>query len=69
MALSDKERAQSRERSGRYREGKTTVSFTTSPEIKESLKAMADKYGYKSIREFMEALALGHAELDKTDMK
>ncbi|WP_339118997.1 hypothetical protein [Halomonas sp. BMC6] len=69
MALSDKERAQSRARSGRYREGKTTLSFTTTPEIKESLKSMAEKYGYKSIREFMEALALGHAELDKQDIQ
>ncbi|MFP3342713.1 hypothetical protein R0J87_09395 [Halomonas sp. SIMBA_159] len=69
MALSDKERAQSRERSGRYREGKVTVSFTTTPEIKEDLNSLAKKYGYKSIREFMEALALGHAELDEQDMQ
>lgn len=67
MALSDKEREQSRARTEKYRSGKTQVTFATTPEVKESLVQMAKKYGYKTIREFMEALAKGHAILEQQD--
>ena len=67
MALSDKERDQSRVRTERYRSGKTQVTFATTPDVKEALVAMAKKYGYKTIREFMEALAKGHASLEQQE--
>lgn len=67
MALSDKERDQSRARTERYRSGKTQVTFATTPEVKESLIKMASEHGYKTIREFMEALAKGHASLKQQD--
>lgn len=65
MNEADRQRELNRIRMERYRKDKTTISITTTKEIKEALYRMADEQGYASFKEFIEALAKGYEKIEK----
>ena len=65
MDEAERQRELNRIRMERYRRNKTTISITTTKEVKDALYQMAEEQGYATFKEFIEALAKGYEKIEK----